>query len=62
MLINKIEFHVMGLSYTIRSAVKEDAKQLSALRLQVDGETEHMDRVPGERIASCQTAGITAPI
>lgn len=36
------------LSYIIRSAKEDDAKQLSALRLQVDGETEHFDREPGE--------------
>ncbi|MFE4710286.1 GNAT family N-acetyltransferase [Paenibacillus sp. NPDC056722] len=48
MIINKQEFLVNGLLYTIRSAVKGDAKRLSDVRLQVDGETEHMDRVPGE--------------
>lgn len=37
-----------GLCYTVRSAVPEDAGRLSALRLQVDGETEYLDRVPGE--------------
>ncbi|MNB92753.1 putative acetyltransferase YhhY [compost metagenome] len=48
MIINRQEFQVKGLHYTIRSAIPEDAKKLSALRLQVDGETEHMDRIPGE--------------
>ncbi|MFF2910251.1 hypothetical protein [Paenibacillus sp. NPDC057934] len=48
MIISKQEFQVNGFHYTIRSAVKEDAKCLSDVRLQVDGETEHMDRVPGE--------------
>jgi len=48
MIIAKQEFHVKGLHYIIRSAVKADAKGLSDVRLQVDGETEHMDRVPGE--------------
>lgn len=37
-----------GLCYTVRSAVPEDAGLLSALRLKVDGETENLDRVPGE--------------
>ncbi|WP_042198561.1 GNAT family N-acetyltransferase [Paenibacillus camerounensis] len=48
MIINRQEFQVKGLHYTIRSAIPGDAKKLSALRLQVDGETEHMDRIPGE--------------
>ena len=34
--------------YLIRSAVEEDASELSALRLQLDGETENFDRVQGE--------------
>ncbi|WNS46334.1 GNAT family N-acetyltransferase [Paenibacillus sp. MMS20-IR301] len=48
MIIKKQEFEVKGLHYVIRSAVKGDAKRLSGVRLQVDGETEHMDRIPGE--------------
>lgn len=32
----------------IRSAVKPDAESLSSLRLQIDGETQNMDREPGE--------------
>ena len=34
--------------YLIRSAAVEDASELSALRLQLDGETENFDRVQGE--------------
>ncbi|WP_442599833.1 GNAT family N-acetyltransferase [Neobacillus sp. D3-1R] len=48
MNIEKIDFHVNGLNYTIRSAVKKDAQELSDLRLQIDGETENMDREKGE--------------
>lgn len=44
MIIDRQEFYVNGLNYTIRSAVEEDAKELSELRLQIDGETENMDR------------------
>ncbi|CCF12519.1 acetyltransferase family protein [Brevibacillus laterosporus GI-9] len=48
MIINKQEFDVKGLSYTIRSATETDAKALSKLRLQIDGETENLDREKGE--------------
>ena len=37
-----------GLEYTIRRAEVGDAAECSALRLQIDGETEHMDREAGE--------------
>lgn len=42
------EFRVKELQYVIRMADKSDADQLSQLRLQIDGETEHMDRERGE--------------
>jgi hypothetical protein len=48
MIIEAQAFEVKGLTYTIRSARLQDAGQLSALRLQVDGETENLDRVQGE--------------
>ncbi|WP_367387252.1 GNAT family N-acetyltransferase [Bacillus vallismortis] len=48
MIIEKKEFNVNGLQYTIRSARVEDAQKLSALRLKIDGETEYMDREKGE--------------
>ncbi|MBY0122069.1 GNAT family N-acetyltransferase [Bacillus sp. S/N-304-OC-R1] len=48
MIINKHDFFVKGLHYTIRSATEEDAKALSQLRLQIDGETENLDREKGE--------------
>ncbi|OAJ73110.1 GNAT family acetyltransferase [Brevibacillus sp. SKDU10] len=48
MIITKREFDVKGLSYMIRSATETDAKALSKLRLQIDGETENLDREKGE--------------
>jgi ribosomal protein S18 acetylase RimI-like enzyme len=48
MIINKKEFHVNGVNHTIRSAIENDAKDLSQIRLQIDGETENMDREKGE--------------
>ena len=48
MLIDEKEFIIKGLTYIIRSAVETDAEALSDLRLQIDGETENLDREPGE--------------
>lgn len=48
MRINKQEFYVNGINYVIRSAIDKDAKELSELRLQIDGETENLDREKGE--------------
>lgn len=48
MMISENIFTVRGLTYRIRSAAIGDAKQLSALRLKIDGETEYLDREPGE--------------
>lgn len=48
MIIGNKEFHVNGLTYTIRSPIETDAKDLSELRLQIDGETENLDRERGE--------------
>lgn len=48
MRIEKRDFTVNGLTYTIRSATEQDAGELSALRLQIDGETENLDREKGE--------------
>ena len=41
-------FIAKELQYCIRSAAEVDAKGLSEVRLQVDGETENLDREPGE--------------
>jgi GNAT superfamily N-acetyltransferase len=48
MIINQQDFKIKELNYTIRSAIESDAKKLSELRLQIDGETENMDREMGE--------------
>ncbi|MHA6532405.1 GNAT family N-acetyltransferase [Paenibacillus sp. BAC0078] len=48
MKIEPQQFTRNGLSYTIRSAVPADAQELSEVRLQIDGETENLDRVRGE--------------
>ena len=42
------EYNVDGVCYTIRSAIQKDAKKLSEVRLQIDGETENLDREKGE--------------
>jgi len=48
MLIHPKEFVFNNLRYIIRSAKEEDAKNLSEVRLQIDGETENLDREKGE--------------
>lgn len=42
------ELETHGLSYRIRDAEEQDAKKLSIIRMQIDGETENMDREQGE--------------
>lgn len=37
-------FDGKGLNYIVRQAVQQDAKELSAVRVQIDGETEYLDR------------------
>ncbi|WP_397538491.1 GNAT family N-acetyltransferase [Rummeliibacillus pycnus] len=54
MIINNKAFSSNGLTYTIRSAVEKDAKVLSELRLQIDGETENLDREEGEAFIDIQ--------
>lgn len=48
MKIDNQTFHVNGMTYVIRSAIERDANELSELRLQIDGETENLDRERGE--------------
>lgn len=48
MKISPKEFYSRNICYLIRSAIEEDAKQLSEVRLQIDGETENLDREKGE--------------
>lgn len=48
MQIAKQAFEVNGINYIIRSATIKDAQELSELRVQIDGETENLDREKGE--------------
>lgn len=48
MIVEAKQYTVRGLNYIIRSAFEQDAKSLSEVRLQIDGETENMDRERGE--------------
>ena len=48
MRIAEQRYEINGLHYVIRSAAAEDAKALSEIRVQIDGETENMDREQGE--------------
>lgn len=42
------EYNINNLRYLVRSANEDDAKNLSEVRLQIDGETENLDREKGE--------------
>lgn len=48
MRVELTEYFVNDLRYIIRSAQETDAKNLSEVRLQIDGETENLDREKGE--------------
>lgn len=48
MIIDEQKHDIKGMQYTIRSAVEKDAVTLCSLRVQLDGETENMDREAGE--------------
>ncbi|MEH7331886.1 GNAT family N-acetyltransferase [Neobacillus drentensis] len=48
MIANQKEFNINNLRYIVRSAIESDAQNLSEIRLQIDGETENLDREPGE--------------
>ena len=50
MKVNQREFSVNGVCYTVRSAINKDAKNLSEVRLQIDGETQNLDREKVKRI------------
>jgi ribosomal protein S18 acetylase RimI-like enzyme len=47
-IVKPKEFTINGLCYTIRSAMDQDARSLSEVRVQIDGETENLDREQGE--------------
>lgn len=48
MKIKQREYHIRNLRYILRSAEENDSRNLSDLRLQIDGETENLDREQGE--------------
>jgi len=48
MKIDHEQFIGNGKNYVIRSAIETDAKNLSEIRVQIDGETENLDREKGE--------------
>ena len=48
MKVSQKEYRVNGYCYTIRPAVINDAKDLYEIRLQIDGETQNLDREQGE--------------
>ncbi|SEM20644.1 Protein N-acetyltransferase, RimJ/RimL family [Mesobacillus persicus] len=48
MVVNSKMFSINGLQYTVRSAIHDDAKNLSDVRVKIDGETENLDREKGE--------------
>ncbi|WP_152655587.1 GNAT family N-acetyltransferase [Oceanobacillus sp. CFH 90083] len=48
MIVDESRYHVQNIDYLIRTAAEKDAKRLSDIRLQIDGETENMDRERGE--------------
>jgi len=52
MLINNKLIQHKRLSWVLRCANKEDAAQMSKLRLKIDGETENLDRESGEGFLS----------
>ncbi|OCA85073.1 GNAT family N-acetyltransferase [Pseudobacillus wudalianchiensis] len=54
MKINQKEFTINGIDYIIRSAIRKDAEELSSVRLQIDGETENLDREKGEAFIDTQ--------
>jgi RimJ/RimL family protein N-acetyltransferase len=47
-LVDSKQFTINGLRFIIRSAMEKDAKCLSEVRVQIDGETENLDREQGE--------------
>lgn len=54
------EFSIHNLQFIIRYAIEKDAQNLSEVRVQIDGETENMDREKGE--AYIDEAGFKAII
>lgn len=49
MIIFPKQFTTNGISYIIRPALPNDANRLAKIRVQIDGETQNMDRESGEQ-------------
>lgn len=52
MIIKSKRIDGKKLTWTLRCPTKSDATELSKLRIKIDGETEYLDREPGEGILS----------
>lgn len=52
MIIENKKVEGKKLTWILRCPTKTDAAELSELRLKIDGETENLDREPGERMLS----------
>ncbi|NBI31110.1 GNAT family N-acetyltransferase [Chengkuizengella marina] len=50
MVIQKKVVHGKSLTWILRCPIKKDAEELSKLRIQIDGETDNLDREAGEGI------------
>lgn len=48
MIITSTNQSSQKCQYVVREATEADARDLSAIRVQIDGETEYLDRVQGE--------------
>lgn len=48
MIIESKRIEDKGITWTLRCPTKSDAAELSKLRVKIDGETENLDREPGE--------------
>lgn len=55
MIIKPKSMEGKNLSWILRCATKQDARELSILRLQIDGESENLDRESGEDYLSPET-------
>ncbi len=52
MIIDNMEIQGKTLKWILRCPTKEDATELSQLRIQIDAETENLDREPGEGLCT----------
>lgn len=54
MIIESKRIESKSIKYTVRSPRKEDANELSKLRIKIDGETENLDREYGEGLLTSE--------